>query len=126
MKIILKWRIPSKKNSKQLLQRWWRTMIVSSANYLKWENEQLNYLDTQFLTKINPLWPYRIECIFYMIDKRKTDLSNKFESVADLLVKAKILADDNYEIIPEIILKYWWYDKLNSRVEILINKLENE
>ena len=129
MKIILYGRIPSKKNSKNIIKRWNRTFIVSSKEYIKWEIEQMEYIEIKQLTKqlekINPLWPYNIKCIFYMPDKRKTDLSNKFESIADCLVKAKVLADDNYEILKEVHLYYWGYDKENPRVEIELYKLTN-
>ena len=122
MKIILYGRIPSKKNSKNIINRWNRTFIISSKKYIEWEKEQLEYIEIKRLTKqieiINPLWPLKINCIFFMPDKRRTDLSNKFESIADCLVKAKVIADDNYEILNEVHLYYWWYDKENPRCEI--------
>ena len=35
-------------------------------------------------------------------DNRKADNSNKFESIADMLVEAKKLPDDNWKIMPDI------------------------
>ncbi len=115
MKITLYGRIPSKKNSKQIVR--WR--IISSKAYLQWEKEQIEYLKTQ---NIKNLWylKFSITCIFYMPDKRKSDLSNKFESIADLFVKSWLLIDDNYEVLNQIHLYYWWYDKQNPRCEIQI------
>ena len=72
---------------------------------------------------IEPLWewPFKIVCEFYMPDHRKTDLSNKFESVADLLVKAKIIPDDNCCILSVVELVYKWVDKDNPRCEVNID-----
>lgn len=39
----------------------------------------------------------------------------------DLLVDAGIIEDDNYTIIPKVILEIGTPDKLNPRVEITIN-----
>jgi Holliday junction resolvase RusA-like endonuclease len=39
-------------------------------------------------------------------DKRKTDIDNKTSSILDLLVKAQIIADDNVEIIPKLVINF--------------------
>lgn len=123
MKITLYGRVPSKKNSKQIVR--WR--IISSKNYLQWEKEQLEYLRIKKLTKqlqqINPLWPYCIELNIYLPDKRKTDIDNKTSSVLDLLVKSWIIADDSCEIIPKLIINFMWVYKDNPRIEIEILNL---
>jgi len=117
MKITLYGNIPSKKNSK----RWTGKYLVSSKNYLQWEEDQLwllkSYNNLEALKTENNL---SISCTFYRWDKRKFDLSNSFESVADLLVKAGIISDDNMEILSSIELKWGWYDKENPRVTIKI------
>lgn len=51
-------------------------------------------------------------------DKRKFDLTNKAESIMDMFVDNGILEDDNYSIIPTLILKYGGYEKDKPRVEI--------
>ena len=120
MNFTIYWRIPSKKNSKQIV-RWF---LISSKKYLEWEKEQI------FKMRILKLWklknpPYKIICNFYMPDKRITDLSNKFESIADMLVKYWLFEDDNYLILQNIELNYKWYDKTNPRVEIFILEVKN-
>ena len=70
---------------------------------------------------INP--PFKIICDFYMPDRRLSDLSNKFESIADMLVKYGLFEDDNYTILQKIILNYKGYDKINPWCEIEIKEL---
>ena len=120
MKITLYWRIPSKKNSKQIVR--WR--IISSKADLQWEKEQINNLiDIWQEIHIKP--PFKIICDFYMPDRRLSDLSNKFESIADMLVKYWLFEDDNYTILQNIELNHKWYDKKEPRCEIEILESSN-
>ena len=118
IKIFLYWNIPSKKNSKI----WTWRYLLSSKKYREWEEyhlQQILWINRIFREE---QW-LKIECIFYRWDKRKFDLSNSFESIADLFVKASIIQDDNMTILSDISLKFWWYDKENPRCEILITKI---
>ena len=54
-------------------------------------------------------------------DKRKADLTNKAESIMDLLVDTKIIEDDNWFIINNINLKFGGVDTKNPRAEIEIS-----
>lgn len=64
-----------------------------------------------------------IELIFYAKDKRLFDLSNKAESIMDLLVDAGVIEDDNYSFVPELNLKFGGQDKNNPRCEVNIYEL---
>ena len=64
-----------------------------------------------------------VHMVIYSENKRKFDLSNKAESIMDLLVDAGILLDDNYEVVPKLILEYGGQDKENPRCEIKIHLL---
>ena len=55
-----------------------------------------------------------------MPDARKTDLSNKVESINDLLVKYGLFVDDNREIIKEMYIRCEGIDRDNPRVVISI------
>lgn len=57
---------------------------------------------------------------FYFPDARKTDLTNKSESIMDLLVDSMILEDDNHVVVPKLILRSKGIDKKNPRAEITI------
>jgi Holliday junction resolvase RusA-like endonuclease len=117
MKVILYWRIPSKKNSKQIVMRGKYPKLLSSKAYLEWEKWQIPNVEW---LRLKTEAPYCMTCDFYLPDLRKADLSNKFESIADMLVKAWVLQDDNYTILSEVHLAYRWLDRENPRVEIEI------
>lgn len=97
--------IPSKKNSKQLRvnRKTGARFISSSDSYHKWEEWFVK--DVQSLGYTIGKCK-RMEMEIYAPNRRLFDLSNKFESVADWLVKAWFLEDDNYTCIPEITLKF--------------------
>jgi crossover junction endodeoxyribonuclease RusA len=56
---------------------------------------------------------------YYFKDKRRRDVTNYDKMLLDGLVEAKIIEDDNYEVIKEITL-CGKYDPIDSRVEIEI------
>lgn len=115
--ITLKGRVPSKKNSTLNFVRGGRIIHIPSNDYRKWHKDASLQLQDQ---KEN--WPqqtfYTLTVVFYSGDKRKYDLHNKFESIADLLTDNHFIEDDNYEVLPDIRLIYGGYDKGNPRVEI--------
>ena len=57
---------------------------------------------------------------FYWNDKRLFDLSNKVESICDLMVDVGLIADDNYMVIPELTARFGGVDKLNPRCEVTL------
>lgn len=113
-------RIPSKKNSKRIVVRSNRPFIISSEDYLNWESEWIYKLkwNNEPLEKIKC-----ITCKFSSIDNRKWDLSNKFESIADLFVKKGILKDDNYSVIPKVELEFLCVNKDFAGVHIVIETI---
>ena len=114
--LILKGRIPSKKNQKQRTGR----RLVSSKAYQERESEQLKALLNQNIKPRKLKDSYSIEYTFYLPDARKTDLSNKIESINDLFVKFWLFEDDNREIIREMHVRAGWIDRDNPRCEIRI------
>ena len=60
----------------------------------------------------------KIKAEFWLPDNRKTDLSNKIESVMDLLVDNGIIEDDSWQIISDLHLIANGIDKENPRVVI--------
>ncbi len=116
MNIILYWRVPSKKNSKQ----WTWKFLISSKQYSQWEKEQLKYMESLNLEKIT--YPVTINYNFYRPDRRKTDMENKISSIQDMFVKAWLIEDDSWEFIPQMTSHSIEVDKTNPRVEIFITK----
>ena len=121
MEIIITGRIPSKKNSKTIVCRGRFPLVLPSNKYLAWHKEA-----SQQIAKLVPEKPIeKCEMIFtfFAPDLRKTDLTNKAESIADLLVDLGFLVDDNWFILGDLHLKYGGLDRENPRVEINIIEL---
>ena len=98
MKIILPLLCRSKKNSQQILinSKTHKPFIAQSRIYKQFEKDCGYFLNKY---KLNIDYPVNIKCIFIVPDKRKRDLTNLENAIADILVKYKVLADDNYNII---------------------------
>lgn len=121
--IIIKGRIPSKKNSRQQIQVRGRTINIPSKDYLDWHKQALVQVFEQTSAQYENVWQVVIE--FWMPDNRKTDLTNKAESVMDLLVDCKILKDDCWQQVKSVLLNCNGIDKENPRAEIWIQKHES-
>lgn len=89
----------SKKNSQQIIynRNTKRPMIIQSNIYKEFERECGLYLKKYEGNIIS--YPVNLKCLFYVPDKRKRDLTNLENAIADILVKYKILEDDNYNVI---------------------------
>lgn len=123
---MLKFTIPlapiSKKNSQQILvnRATGRPFIMPSKKYKEYEKTAMWYIPKQIY--INA--PVNIKCLFYMPTKRKCDLTNLLEAIDDVMVKAGLLADDNYTIIESHDGSRVLYDKENPRTEVYIEVSE--
>lgn len=67
-----------------------------------------------------------VRCVYYMKTARRVDLANLIEATCDILVKAKVLADDNSQIVAAHDGSRVEHDKKNPRVEIWIEEMEDE
>lgn len=94
--------------------------ILPSEAYVKYEKEAKQYVPT--IDTIN--YPIILKCNYFMETKRKCDLVNLLQATSDVLVKYKVLEDDNYTIITSYDGSSVDYDKDNPRVEIEIIKKE--
>jgi Holliday junction resolvase RusA-like endonuclease len=70
--------------------------------------------------------PVNVKCLFYMPTRRKCDLVNMQEAILDVMVKAGLLADDNYSIVQSMDGSRVLYDKENPRTEVYITEAEGE
>lgn len=120
MKITLTGRVPSKKNSRKLFVRNGKIFNLPSNDYRDWLEDASWQLKAFKKTVFYP--QNRIICTFYAGDKRKFDLSNKFESIADALVDNAMIPDDNYTVLTEVILLYGGYERGRPRTEIEIQE----
>lgn len=118
MRLILTGRIPSKKNSKIMVCRGKFPMLLPSQKYTEWHKEATLQLIKQKVPKNQINHACSISVRFYFPDKRATDLSNKFESIADLLVDYGYIKDDNHTILTSVTLVSGGVDPKNPRAEI--------
>jgi hypothetical protein len=132
MRITIHGRVPSKKNSVVMFVRNGKLFKMPSNAYREWHkgaSQQIKILkDTSYFGGIMTpeKWtvPYEkinsIEIRMFAPDRRKADLTNKAESILDLLVDNHIIADDNWFVVPFVLLNFAGVDKVNPRVEIII------
>ena len=119
---MLKFTIPiapiSKKNSQRILinSATGKPFIMPSAKYKQYEKDAARYIprDAHIKTPVN------VKCLFYMPTRRKCDLTNLLEAVDDVMVKAGLLADDDYTVIESHDGSRVLYDKENPRTEVYI------
>lgn len=115
----------SKKNSQQILtnKATGRPFIMPSKKYKDYEKAAAKYIPRQ-PTPIDQ--PVNIKCLFYMPTRRKVDLTNLLEAIDDVMVKAGLLADDDFTIIQSHDGSRVLYDKENPRTEVYIDAAENK
>ena len=116
-KLVIRGDVPSKKNNKQIFvnKRTGKPFISSSKSHKLWHKGAMLQLQS-FRRQYARLDEMRVK--FFPSTARKFDLSNKFESIADLLVDAKILEDDNNGVLGKILLEFGGVSRIDPRVEI--------
>lgn len=109
----------TKKNHSQVIMIKGRPVVLPSRPYQEYEKKC-----KQYIPKINePInYPINLKCHFYKGTHRKCDLTNLLQAVCDILVKYKILEDDDYSIVSTTNGSEVFYDKENPRTEIYIEK----
>jgi Holliday junction resolvase RusA-like endonuclease len=112
-------RIPSKKNSRNIFVKGNRRFNIPSERYRKWHIDATK----QLIGTEKILGEIEIQIEFWMPDNRRADLTNKAESVMDLLVDLKIITDDSWQCVPSLTLQSKGIDKINPRAEIWIRTL---
>ena len=129
---MIKFTIPlapiTKKNSQQIRYRWAidkRTRkqkrvpyIAPSEAFERYEQAALWYVPRgrRINTTVN------VKCLFYMPTRAKCDLTNHLEAIDDIMVKAGLLADDNFTVVESHDGSRVLYDKERPRTEIIITK----
>lgn len=112
----------SKKNSQQILvnKATGRPFIMPSKKYKEYERAALWFIPKgETITR-----PVNVKCLFYMPTHRKCDLVNMQEAILDVMVKAGLLADDNFSIVQSMDGSRVLYDKENPRTEVYITETE--
>lgn len=113
----------SKKNSQQIFvnRNTGKPFIMPSQKYKEYEQAAM-----WFIPRMKTIdYAVNVKCLFYMPTHRKVDLTNLLESVDDIMVKAGLLADDNFTIIEAHDGSRVLYDKDNPRTEVYIEYCKN-
>lgn len=114
----------SKKNHQQIFinKSNEKPFIAPSKQYRDYERDAL-----WFIPKGRQIdYPCNIKCLFYMPTHRRCDLTNMLEAIDDVMVKAELLKDDNYNIIAAHDGSRVLYDKANPRTEVYIERISDE
>lgn len=125
MKIEIPLLARSKKNSQRIIwnNKTKKPMIIQSKEYLNFERECSYFLLKYKNSNIN--YPINLKCLFFVSDKRRRDLTNLENAIADILVKYKVIEDDNYNIIQSWDGSRILYRKDEEpKIEIEITKIE--
>ena len=125
MKITIHGDTPSKKNSRIILCRGGKPVNIPSKHYREWHKDALWQLREQKVFSC-PYKEIRAEIEIFPKTKRKADLTNKAESVMDLLVDAEVLEDDNWYIVKEVRIVFGGVDKDNPRAEFELKEIEEK
>lgn len=96
-------------------------MIIPSKQYVEFEKECLSQIKN-YGEEID--YPVNVQAIFYRSSKRRVDLTNLLEALDDMLVKAKVIIDDNRDIVASHDGSLVLYDKERPRIEVEIIRLE--
>ena len=108
----------TKKNSQQIF---WnkainRPFITQSKTYKEYEKSCSRYIpDFEAIS-----YPIRLKALYYRRTKHLVDLNGLNQALHDILVKYKLLADDNSHIVASTDGSRVYYDKDNPRTEIEI------
>ena len=80
----------TKKNSQRIIYCGGRPRIIQSKEYLEYEEQCYPYLKPLQID-----YPVNVKSVFYMPTRRRVDLSNLISACHDILVKYKVITDDN-------------------------------
>lgn len=110
----------SKKNSQRIMinRATGKPFIMPSEQYKQYERDAAHFIPCG--VHINE--PVNVKCLFYMPTRRKCDLTNLLEAIDDVMVKAGLLADDNFTVVESHDGSRVLYDKQRPRTEIIITK----
>ena len=114
----------SKKNSQQIVinPKTKRPIVIQSKLYKQFEKDCGLFLNRY---KLNIDYPVNLKCTFIVPDRRKRDIVNLLNAIQDILVKYKVIADDNYNIVQSIDGSRIIYEKDREETIIEITKGEN-
>ena len=119
LKIIIPMNPITKKNHGQIIMVKGHPIMLPSKPYQEYEKKCKQYIPTLDSPIEEPI---NLKVHYYMETRRKCDITNLLQATCDILVKYKIIEDDNYTIVASVDGTKVEYDKENPRCEIYIEK----
>lgn len=119
--LIISGRIPSKKNSRNIFWRNGKQYNLPNKEHEDWFKKASLQLMGQDNWKRNLKRVAKVTLDFYFPDARGCDLTNKADSVMDLLVRNWILKDDKWQVTGPVLLNPCGIDRANPRCVIHID-----
>ena len=98
-----------------------RTLLLPSKPYREFEKQVCAFISQSKPTSKPIDMPCNMKCIFYKERNVKSDLMGYMQAIADALVKAKVLADDNTNIVCSTDGSRVMLDRDNPRIEVEIS-----
>ena len=113
----------SKKNSQEVVfnNKTGKPFITQSKYYHQFERDCAYFLK-KYAKHID--YPINLKVTFYVPDKRKRDLTNLENAIADIMIKYGVIEDDNYNIIAGWDGSRVKYEKGREETIIEIEKME--
>lgn len=110
----------TKKNSSQIIKAGGKRKVIPSKQFSAYQEACLYQLLKAPKTSEENL---NMQCLYYMPTRHRVDLVNLLQATCDILVKAKVIKDDNFKIIASHDGSRVLYDKENPRVEITLSEV---
>ncbi len=113
----------TKKNHQQIIMVKGKRIVIPSKQYSEYEKKSRSFMpvvEKAINYKVN------VKGLFYMDTRRKVDLNNLLEALTDVLVKHKVLEDDNSTIVVSHDGSRVLYDKENPRTEVEIAEVDED
>lgn len=123
--------VPSKKNQQRLAVNkvTLKPIVMASKQHEGWIKDNFKaFLDFKNHIVQNhevslPITRAKIKVLFFFATSSDKDLSNKFETIADMLVDVGIIANDSFKVLNPVVLQ-GWVNRERPRTEIYITILK--
>lgn len=123
MKIVIPLPPRTKKNSQRIVLIKGHYAVIPSKEYKLYE-----VACSLYMPKLKePIdYPVNVKVEYYMPTRRRVDGVNLLEATLDILVRYKVLADDNRNIVYAVDGTRVYFDKKDPRCEITIEPITGE
>lgn len=117
--------VKQKKNNKRIAYnpRTKKPFIISEKKTSDYMDDAIAQLRKQFMGYRVTGYPISISVTFYYQTRHRKDIDNSLSTIADCMVEAGVIEDDDVAHVNEWNIKFGGYDKENPRVEILLNDI---